>query len=165
MSDILRTPERSQVSMVEMVMPQHTNFLGSVFGGTIVSWVDIAAVIAAQRHCEQSVVTASIDAMHFLAPVQLGWTVSILARVNMVAKHSCEVGVRVLAQNPILGESHHTASAYLTMVSLDSQRNKLVMPHLTLVSEEDRRRHDEALSRRKSRVALREKLLRQRRKS
>lgn len=153
-----KTPDLSSVIMTEMVLPQHTNALGTVFGGVIMSWVDIAAAISAQRHSEQNVVTASMDAMHFMEPIRLGWTVSIFSRVNMVAKHSCEVGVRVVAESHTLGQRCHTASAYLTMVSLDENNQKVVMPKLCLETEEDRRRHVHALSRRASRIELRETL-------
>ena len=82
-----------------MVLPTH-KFFGSVFGGTVMSWIDIAAAISAQRHSKSSVVTASIDDLHFVAPVYKGWVVNLKACVNMVARTSMEVGVRVDAENP-----------------------------------------------------------------
>jgi acyl-CoA hydrolase len=105
--------------MTELVLPSHTNALGSVFGGVIMSWIDIAAAIAAQRHSGRPVVTASIDALNFIAPAYVGWIVNLKASVNFVAKTSMEVGVRADAENPIAGLSHHIASAYLTFVALD----------------------------------------------
>ena len=68
----IKNPKESQVEMTEIVLPQHTNSLGTIFGGVILSWTDIAAAIAAQKHCQKMVVTASFDAMNFLAPIHLG---------------------------------------------------------------------------------------------
>ena len=75
------------------------------------SWIDIAAAIAATRHARRNVVTASIDALHFLSPVKVGHVVNIRAMVNSAFKTSMEVGVRVDSENPITGEITHTATA------------------------------------------------------
>src|SRR3954468_6044039 len=88
-------PKESSVTMTEIVLPSDTNALGSIFGGKVMSWIDIAGAIAAGRHARRVVVTASIDALHFLAPIKLGHIVHIRARVNFVHKTSMEVGVRV----------------------------------------------------------------------
>ena len=144
----------SQVTMTEMVLPQHTNALGSVFGGTVMSWVDIAAAICAMRHCGKQVVTASVDALHFLAPIRLGWIVTIQASINYVGGSSCEIGVKITSENPISGETYHTASAYLTFVSLDSHNRPTQMPALVLETDEQRRRHASAEIRRANRLKL-----------
>src|ERR1700687_1225285 len=102
MADLKPVPaSQSQVIMTEMVLPQHTNALDSVFGGVIMSWIDIAAAIASMRHCQMQVVTASIDDLHFVQPVYKGWIVNLKAAVNYVSNTSMEVGVRVDAENPI----------------------------------------------------------------
>src|ERR1700733_2678166 len=93
----------SQVIMTELVLPQHTNALGSVFGGVIMSWIDICGAIASQRHSRAQVVTASVDALQFVAPVYKGWTVNLKASINSTGKTSMEVGVRVDAENPATG--------------------------------------------------------------
>ncbi len=147
---------RSRVVMTQLVLPSHTNSLGSVFGGTVMSWIDIAAAIAAQRHSGQPVVTASIDQLNFIAPVKLGWVVNLKASVNFVSKTSMEVGVRVDAENPMTGEVFHTASAYLTFVALNSFGKPTNVPELDLETDEDFRRHKNGVERRKSRQALRE---------
>lgn len=148
----------SQVTMTEMVLPQHTNALGSVFGGTVMSWVDIAAATCAMRHCAKQVVTASVDAMHFLAPVRLGWVVTIQASVNYVGGTSCEIGVKVTSENPISGERFHTASAYLTFVALDSHKRPTAVPGLILETDDEKRRHASAKLRRESRLKLKNEL-------
>ena len=153
-----KTPKESQVEMTEMVLPQHINALGSVFGGVILSWVDIAAAICAQKHAEKTVVTASIDAMQFLAPIRLGWIVNIKASINYAATSSCEVGVRITAENALTREFHHTANAYVTMVALDSNGKPIEIPKITPQTDEEKRRYEEAQERRKVRLQLKEKL-------
>ena len=148
----------SQTTMTEMVLPQHTNAMGSVFGGTVMSWVDIAAATAAMRHSHRQVVTASVDALHFLAPIHLGWIVTIKASVNDVHNTSCEIGVKVTSENPLTGEVHHTASAYLTFVALDSHGRPAKMPPILLETEEDRKRNAAAKLRRQGRLKLKQDL-------
>ncbi len=120
----------SEVIMTQLVLPIHTNSLDTIFGGTIMSWIDVAAAISAQRHSNQAVVTASIDELSFYAPVKNGWVVNLKSKVNFVARSSMEVGVRVDAENPRTGEVFHTSSAYLTFVALDSMGKPSVVPSL-----------------------------------
>jgi len=147
-------PKESTVVMTELILPHHTNDLGTIFGGTVMSWVDIAAAICAQRHCNKQVVTASVDAMEFLAPVRLGWILTLKASINFVWKTSCEVGVRVSAENPRSGEHFHTASAYVTMVALDGNGRPTRMPAIIPENDEQRRRYEEAKARRAARLEL-----------
>jgi acyl-CoA hydrolase len=153
-------PSKSATHQEHLVRPQHTNAHGTVFGGEVVSWVDIAAATCAMRHCGKPVVTASIDAMAFLAPIHVGWVVCLDASVNYTARTSCEVGVRVTAYNPVSGERHHTASAYLTFVALDAYGRPTPMPPVTPVTDKDRERFGAAQERRKARLALKETLAR-----
>lgn len=149
-----KTPSDSEVIMTELILPQHTNDFGTVFGGMVMSWVDIAAAICAQRHCNKQVVTASVDALNFLAPVRLGWILTLKASVNFVCKTSCEVGVRIQAENPRSGELFHTASAYVTMVALDGNARPTSMPAIHPQTEVEKRRFEEAKARRDSRLEL-----------
>lgn len=144
----------SQVTMTELVLPTHTNSLGSIFGGVVMSWIDICAAIAAQRHSKSEVVTASVDQLNFVAPVYKGWVVNLKSSVNFVSKTSMEVGVRVDAENPRTGEVFHTASAYLTFVALDAQGKPKVIPQLILETDSDRRRHKAAEGRRQHRLSM-----------
>jgi len=154
-----KAPRESWVEMTEIVLPQHTNALGTVFGGVVMSWVDIAAATCALRHTNRSVVTASMDAMHFLAPIKLGWIVTLKAAVNYTHKTSCEVGVRVTAENPLTGERNHTASAYLTFVALDSNGRPTPFRPIECESVEERQREERARVRRAARLQLKEALL------
>ncbi|MBX9769152.1 MAG: acyl-CoA thioesterase [Bdellovibrionales bacterium] len=142
--------------MTEMVLPSHTNSFGSVFGGVIMSWIDIAGAIAAQRHSNRNVVTASIDRLNFVAPVRMGWVVNLRASVNYVARTSMEIGVRVDAENPVTGETFHTASAYLTFVSLDSNGKPVAVPALIAETEDQKRRYKAAEIRRRRRLEARD---------
>ena len=155
MASNTKYPKDSTVEMTEVIMPQHTNPLGSVFGGVVLSWVDTAAAIAAQRHSGMVVVTASIDSMHFLAPIRLGWIASIKASVNYTASTSCEVGVKIFAENPRKSILHHTSSAYVTMVSLNSSGEPTKMPIIKPESETEKRRYQQAVERRRARLELR----------
>jgi len=154
-----KPPRDSWVEMTEIVLPQHTNAWGTVFGGVVMSWVDIAAATCAMRHCRRQVVTASIDAMHFLAPIKLGWVVNLKAAVNFTSRTSCEVGVRVVAENPLTGETHHTASAYVTMVALDHNGRPIPLPPVIPQSREEKIRFEAAGERRATRLALKKRLV------
>lgn len=119
------------------------------------SWIDITAAICAQRHSNSEVVTASVDQLHFVAPVFKGWVVNLKASINFVAKTSMEVGVRVDAENPKTGETFHTASAYVTFVAIGADGRPVPVPGLILENELDRRRHSAAQARRAHRLQSR----------
>lgn len=145
----------SQVTMTELVLPTHTNALDTVFGGTVMSWIDISAAIAAQRHSGRDVVTASMDRLSFVAPIRRGWVVNLKASVNFTSRTSMEVGVRVDAENPKTGEMFHTASAYMTFVALGSDGKPTEVPKLVLETENDKRRYAAAQKRREVMLASR----------
>lgn len=150
-----KSVRNSQVIMTQLVLPSHTNSLDSIFGGVIMSWIDIAAAISAQRHSGREVVTASIDSLSFIAPVYKGWVVNLKAAVNFVSKTSMEIGVRVDAENPRSGDSFHTSSAYLTFVALGSNGKPTPVPQLILETPDDHRRWEAGKKRRESRLLLR----------
>ena len=150
-----RPISQSITTMTELVHPTHTNSLGSIFGGTIMSWVDICAAIAAQRHSGRQVVTASIDALNFVAPVYNGWIVNLRASVNFAGRTSMEVGVRVDAENPIEKKVFHTASAYLTFVALGPDGKPYVIPPVQAETPEQLRRFQAARERREYRLQSR----------
>ena len=114
-----KTPSDSAVEMREMVMPHHTNPQNTVFGGTVMSWMDIAAAMVAARHANRPVVTVHISDIDFIAPVKMGHHVHIQASLNYVGKSSMIVGVKVTSENPMTGERRKTTKAYLTFVALD----------------------------------------------
>jgi len=147
-------PSASRVEMNELVLPQHTNAHGTIFGGVIMSWMDICAAMAAQRHARSVVVTASMDALDFIAPVHKGQLVNLRSMVNYVGTTSMEVGVRVEAEDPLTGERTHAASAYLTFVALDAEGRPQPVRPLLPETPEERLRFEEARARRQQRLLL-----------
>ena len=154
-----RTPQDSAVEMTQMVLPGDANVLGSVFGGTVMSWIDIAGAIAARRHSMSSVVTASVDALAFVSPIMVGMIANIRAAVNWIGRSSMEVGVRVDAENPETGQRCHTVTAYLTYVAINHKRRPIPVPPIHPETEEENRRFDNALKRRASRLKLKNELI------
>lgn len=143
----------SQVVMTQLVLPSHTNSLDTVFGGTVMSWIDISAAIAAQRHSNKSVVTASIDRLSFIAPIKKGWVVNLKASVNFASRTSMEVGVKVEAENPLTSEMFHTASAYLTFVAVDAEGKPSEVPSLVPETDIEKRRFAAGQKRRELRLS------------
>jgi acyl-CoA hydrolase len=150
-----KTPRASRVETAEIVLPGLTNVHGTIFGGILMQWIDIAAGIAAARHAGGPVVTASLDRMHFLYPVHLGQVVILQAQVNFAGKSSMEVGVRVFAENQSTGTRRQTTRAYLTFVAIDEEGRPRAVPRLILETAEERRREHDA--RRRRAVRLRER--------
>lgn len=142
-----KTPSESSVEMRELVMPNHTNPQNTVFGGTVMSWIDIAAAMVAARHCSRPVVTAHIDDIDFIAPIKMGYHVLIQASLNFVGKTSMIVGVKVTSENPYTGEVRTTTKAYLTFVALDDLGRPVEVPGLKPESEDEIRRYENAKKR------------------
>src|SRR5256885_5096064 len=112
-----KPPSEAAVTMAVQMLPSDANPQGQVHGGTIMKLVDSAAAVAAHRHARSMVVTARMDEMSFLAPVEVGDLVTLWASVNAVWRTSMEVGVRVETENLLTGEVRHTATAYLVLVA------------------------------------------------
>ena len=142
-----KTPSETAVEMREMVMPNHTNPQNTVFGGTVMSWIDIAAAMVAARHCGRPVVTAHISDIDFIAPIKMGYHVLIRASLNYVGNTSMIVGVKVTSENPYTGESRTTTKAYLTFVALDDLGRPTAVPELTVETEDEIRRFENAKKR------------------
>ena len=138
------------------------NSAGFVHGGVVMKMCDEAAGVAAVRHCGMRVVTAAIDRMTFIKPVNVGELLTCSATVNAVWRTSMEVGVRVDAENPRSGETRHTSSAYLTMVAIGEDGEPHEVPGLITETELEQRREREAEVRRRNRLTEREELLRNR---
>jgi acyl-CoA hydrolase len=146
------TPAASRVETANVVLPGLTNVHGTIFGGILMQWIDIAAAIAAARHAGAPVVTASMDRLHFLKPVHLGAVVIVQAQVNFVAHTSMEVGVRVVVEDLRTRVRTQATRAYVTMVAVDPSGRPTPVPALVLDSDEDRRRHADAQQRRAVRL-------------
>lgn len=139
--------------MTQIVMPMHTNGVaGVMFGGIMMQWIDVCAGVAAMRHAAGAVLTASIDRLDFLSPVQVGEIVVLHAMVNYVARTSMEVGCRVETEHMQTRQRRYVTKAYLTFVAIDEHGRPRQLPALTLESDDDRRRHAEAQMRRRDRL-------------
>jgi acyl-CoA hydrolase len=146
----------SRSEMTEIVLPAQTNPLGKLLGGQVMHLVDMAAALAAHRHSNSYVVTASVDYIDFRNPINLGEIVNLKSQVNRVFHTSMEVGVEVFSENALTGERKHTTTAYVTFVAIDehTSKPKVVVP-LILKTAAEKRRFEEAAERRKTRLALR----------
>lgn len=154
------TVDHTRVEMTQVVMPQSTNIHGTVFGGQVLSWIDICAGVSAQRHCRTSVVTASFDEVHFAIPIKHGYVVILDSKINAVFNSSMEIGTTVTAENPITGEKTIAIRAFCTFVSLDSNGNPQECPPLITITPEEKRREKEAQIRREQRLKHRQQALR-----
>jgi acyl-CoA hydrolase len=149
-------PVRESVSeYAEFALPNDANGLGHVLGGKVMHLVDLACALAAMRHTRCPVVTASIDHMSFLHPVQIGQLIMLRASVNRVFRTSMEVGVRVEVEDLRTGNRRHTSSAYLTFVAIDAEGKTVPAPPVIPETEEEKRRYEEAGKRREYRLELR----------
>ena len=141
------TVRNSQVTMHELVLPNDINNLGNVLGGRVMHLMDICAAMSAYKHARTHVVTASVDNMNFLAPAKKGFILILRSSVNYVAKSSMEVGVKIESENPFTGDIKHTASAYLTFVSLNQEGRPTEVPDINPETDVEIRRYKEGKSR------------------
>ena len=147
-----RFVRESQHETSEIMMPQHANNLGNVFGGVILSMMDRAAAVAAIRHSRTTCVTASIDRVDFREPIHLGDLVIMKASVNYVGRTSMEIGVRVEAEDLLSGSRRHTNSCYLTFVAIDRNGRPVEIPGVIPETPEEQRRYAAARERRRRRL-------------
>ena len=147
----------SSVTMTQVMSPQDANLYGNVHGGAIMKLIDVAAGVAAVRHCLGNVVTASIERLDLHEPIFIGNLVTLRASLNMAGRTSMEVGVRVEAENLRTGEVRWAASAYLTLVALGKDGRPTPVPPLVLETEQEMRRNCEAKLRREARHNAKDK--------
>lgn len=157
-TEAAKSPEETQATLSELMMPHDVNVLGHVFGGAVIAMVDKAAAVPAMRHAGRPVVTASIDRVDFREPIYVGELVTCHARVTYVGRTSMEVEVLVEAENPMTGERRQTNTCYLTCVAIDRNHRPVPVPRLRLETAEDRRRFHEGELRREARLRLLEQL-------
>lgn len=144
----------SQVTMIELVLPNDTNILNNLLGGRLMHWMDIAAAISAARHCNNVPVTAAVDDLVFHQPIRLGNIVTLKASVNRAFNTSMEVGVRVEVEDFETGERKHANSAYFVFVSIDrASGKKMTVPTIIPETDEEKMWFEHALTRREQRLA------------
>lgn len=148
-----KNPKDTEVVMTQLILPPDANNLNAAFGGKVMEWIDICGAVAAQRHCRQVVVTASMDDLHFHAPIKVGWVALLHARVLAAFRTSMEVGVTVHAENPLTGERQLTTSALLTFVAIDKDGARVPVPPVAAQTDAEREVVREAEARRTQRLA------------
>ena len=117
-----KTPKDSYVMMTELVLPNDTNIFGNLMGGRLMYWMDIAAALAAMKHCASPAVTASVDNISFENPIRLGNVVHIEAKVSRAFNTSMEVHMKVWGEDALQQYQYKSNEAYYTFVALDHER-------------------------------------------
>lgn len=135
-----KTVRASKVTISELMLPSHSNFSGKIHGGYILSLLDQIAFACASKYSGFYCVTASVDTVDFLNPIEVGELVTMKACINYVGKSSMIVGIRVEAENIQTGKSKHCNSSYFTMVAKDISGNNVQVPGLILSNQDDIRR-------------------------
>jgi len=135
-----KSVEDSKITISELMLPSHTNFSGKIHGGYILSLLDQIAFASASKFSGHYCVTASVDTVDFLNPIEVGELVTMKASVNYVGKSSMIVGIRVEAENIQTGIVKHCNSSYFTMVAKDLTGNNIEVPGLILSNDEEIRR-------------------------
>ena len=142
-----RHARESQITMTQLMLPSHSNFSGKIHGGFILNLMDQIAFACASRHSGHYCVTASVNKVDFLQPIEVGELVTLKASVNYTGNTSMVVGLRVEAENIQTGELKHCNSSYFTMVAKDENGRNAKVPGLILDSEESIRRFTRSLYR------------------
>tara|TARA_Y100001968_G_scaffold28508_1_gene22060 strand:+ start:6574 stop:7044 length:471 start_codon:yes stop_codon:yes gene_type:complete len=137
----------SYVIMHELILPNDTNNLNTVFGGKVMQYMDLCAAMSAYKFARTAVVTASVDRLDFLAPASVGDMLILKSSINYSHNSSMEVGVRIDAENVKTGKRRHTASAYLTFVSLDENGKPQKIDDIIPESDDEKRRYEEGKQR------------------
>ncbi|MEO5946823.1 MAG: acyl-CoA thioesterase [Chitinophagaceae bacterium] len=140
--------------MTELVLPNDTNTFGNLMGGRLMYWMDIAAALAAQKHCNSPVVTASVDNISFEKSIKLGNAVHIRANVTRSFNTSMEVHLSVWGEDLTQQFKYKSNEAYYTFVALDPHGKPKAVPQLTVETEDEKKLFDGALRRRQLRLIL-----------
>ncbi|MEO4006569.1 MULTISPECIES: acyl-CoA thioesterase [unclassified Flavobacterium] len=137
----------SRISISELMLPSHSNFSGKIHGGYLLSLMDQIAFACASKYSGRYCVTASVDTVDFLNPIEVGELVTLKACVNYVGRSSMVVGIRVVSQNIQTGKIKHSNSSYFTMVAQDDNGNSIAVPKPILSTLDEVRRFYDSLRR------------------
>lgn len=147
-----KSAEESQVSITELMLPSHSNFSGKVHGGHILNLMDQIAFACASKHSQHYCVTASVNKVDFLNPIEVGELISLKASVNYTGNTSMVVGVRVESENITTGKIKHCNSSYFTMVAKDGSGKNVVIPGLIIENEQGIRRFTRSMRRKEEAI-------------
>jgi uncharacterized protein (TIGR00369 family) len=145
MEDPFKSVADSKISISELMLPSHSNFSGKIHGGYILSLMDQIAFAAASKYSGYYCVTASVETVDFLNPIEVGELVTLKASVNYVGNSSMIVGIRVVSENIQTGQQKHCNSSYFTMVAKGSDGKTTKVPRLLIKTQEDVRRYFKCL--------------------
>lgn len=148
----------SLIIMTELVLPNDTNLFGNLMGGRLMYWMDIAAALAAHKHCNVPVVTASVDNISFENPIKLGNVVHIEAKLSRAFNSSMEVHLNVWGEDLTQQFKYKSNEAYYTFVALDTHGKPRAVPQVVAESTDEKKLFDSALRRRQLRLILGGKL-------
>lgn len=137
----------SQLTITELMLPSHSNFSGKIHGGHILNLMDQIAFACASKHSGNYCVTASVNKVDFLNPIEVGELVTLKASVNFTGRTSMVVGLRVVSENIRTGKTKHCNSSYFTMVAKDENGKSTPIPGLILTSKDEIRRFARSISR------------------
>ena len=154
MTKSIKTPSESYTIMNELVLPNDTNTLSNLMGGKLLHWMDICSAIAAQKHANSIVVTASVDNVSFSNPIRLGDVLTLEAKVTRAFNTSMEVHILVMAENIPEGKRYKSNEAYYTFVAVDGENLPKKIAAINPESIEERLKYDGALRRRQLRLVL-----------
>ena len=150
----IKQAAESLVVMTELVLPNDTNTFGNLMGGRLMYWMDIAAALAAMKHCGSPVVTASVDNISFEAPIKLGNVVHIEAKLSRAFNTSMEVHLKVWGEDAIQQYKYKSNEAYYTFVALDPNGKPRTVPQMSPETDEEKKLFEGALRRRQVRLIL-----------
>ncbi len=151
---IANTVEASKITLSELMLPSHSNFSGKIHGGYLLKLMDQIAFDCASKYSGCYCVTASVDTVDFLNPVDVGELVTLKASVNYVGNTSMVVGIRVTSEHIQTGIKKHCNSSYFTMVAKDENGQNVQVPQLILSDLEEVRRFYDAIRRIKQKKNL-----------
>jgi uncharacterized protein (TIGR00369 family) len=140
MTQPFKPAQGSQVALSVLMLPSHSNFGGKIHGGYLLSLLDQVAFACASKHSGHYCVTARVDVVNFLRPIEVGELVTLKASVNFVGTSSMVIGIRVEAENIRTGEVKHCNSSYFTMVAKDEDGHPVTVPGLLLQTKDELRR-------------------------
>ncbi|MBW7867451.1 MAG: acyl-CoA thioesterase [Brumimicrobium sp.] len=149
-----KTPSESKTITTKIVLPNDTNDHGNLFGGALLSWMDITAAIAAQRHSRRVVVTASVNNVSFKTPIKESSVVTVEAKVSRAFTSSMEVYIDVFVEDQVSGERVKHNEAIYTFVAVDQHGGPINVPPLIPETEEEQTRYDGALRRKQLALIL-----------
>ncbi|MEO6134597.1 MAG: acyl-CoA thioesterase [Ginsengibacter sp.] len=149
-----KKPSDSTIIMTELVLPNDTNTFGNLMGGRLMYWMDIASALAAAKHCNGSVVTASVDNISFTSPIGLGNVVHIEAKITRAFTTSMEVHLMVWGEDIIQQNRYKSNEAYYTFVALDAKGKPREVPELIAETDVEKELYISALRRRQLRLVL-----------